>query len=56
MSDDAPTMNIWQYHPVTSDSGDVLLTANDIKSNVAPYVYYNTPGATFSQTLCLIGY
>ena len=30
MTDDAPQVTIWDYHPVTSDSGDVLLTTNDI--------------------------
>ena len=30
MTDDAPQVTIWDYHPVTSDSGDVLLTPNDI--------------------------
>ena len=30
MTDDAPQVTIWEYHPVTSDSGDVLLTPNDI--------------------------
>lgn len=30
MTDDAPQVTIWDYHPVDSDSGDVLLTPNDI--------------------------
>ena len=33
MTDDAPQVTIWDYHPVTSDSGDVLLTPNDITSS-----------------------
>jgi hypothetical protein len=34
MTDDAPQVTIWDYHPVTSDSGDVLLTPNDITSSL----------------------
>jgi hypothetical protein len=30
MTDDAPQVTIWDFHPVTSDSGDRLLTPNDI--------------------------
>ena len=30
MTDDAPQVTIWDFHPVTTDSGDVLLTPNDI--------------------------
>ena len=30
MTDDAPQVTMWEWHPVTTDSGDMLLTPNDI--------------------------
>jgi hypothetical protein len=42
MTDDAPQVTIWDFHPVTSDSGDVLLTSNDI-------TYDFTAGLTAGQ-------
>ena len=43
MTDDAPQVTIWDYHPYTSDSGDVLLTPNDITYD------FTTPAITAVQ-------
>ena len=33
MTDDAPTAVVWEWNPVKTDSGDILLTSNDITSS-----------------------
>jgi hypothetical protein len=34
MTDDAPQVVMWEWQPVTTDSGDILLTPNDITSSI----------------------
>jgi hypothetical protein len=34
MTDDAPQVVMWEWQPVTTDSGDMLLTDNDITASV----------------------
>lgn len=37
MTEDAPQVTMWEWQPVTSDSGDVLITPNDISQLTQSY-------------------
>ena len=66
MSDDSPEITVWDYHPVTTDSGDVYFAGNNIyaapsvipgsytKTNGAYNYYYNTPNLKITDTWCLL--